>query len=115
MIYEQTRELEFDAIGGLEAGAIPVATAAVIAYHRHGRSMEGFWVRDKKKDHGTKKAVEGKLTANARVVIVEDVVTRGTSSLKAIEEVRKIGCQVVHIVALVDRLSGPESCSTLPG
>lgn len=108
VLYERTKDLAFDAIGGLEAGAIPLSTAAVIAYHRHGREMEGFWVRDKVKGHGTQKVVEGNLTPGARVVIVDDVITRGTSSVKAIREVRNLQCEVVQVIALVDRLVGAE-------
>src|SRR5450759_3466889 len=54
-LYERTKDLAFDAIGGLEVGAVPLTTAAVISYHLHGREMEGFWVRSEVKQHGTKK------------------------------------------------------------
>src|SRR5262245_53881743 len=94
VIYERTRDLSFDAIGGLEVGAVPLTAAAVIAYDLHDRKMEGFWVRDKVKAHGTRKLVEGGLAPNSRVVIVDDVITSGGSSLKAFEAVREIGCQV---------------------
>src|SRR5688572_28821310 len=47
VLYENTRNLDFDGIGGLEAGAIPLTTAAVISYRHKGKSVEGFWVRDK--------------------------------------------------------------------
>lgn len=105
-IYEATRDLDFDAVGGLAAGAIPLATAAVISYHHHGRALEGFWVRNEVKGHGTKKRVEGNLQPGSRVVIVDDVITRGSSSVKAIDEVRAHGCEVVCVVTLVDRLQG---------
>jgi orotate phosphoribosyltransferase len=106
VLYDYTKDLPFDAIGGLEAGAIPLATAAVISYQQHGRQLEGFWVRDKVKSHGTQKPIEGNLAPGARVVIVEDVVTRGQSSLKAIKEVVSQQCKVVLVLALVDRLCG---------
>src|SRR5437899_193325 len=61
VLYERTRTLGIDAIGGLEAGAIPLTTAAVMAYDLHDEQMEGFWVRDKIKDHGTQKLIEGNL------------------------------------------------------
>src|SRR5262245_36648705 len=61
VLYERTKDLQIDAIGGLEVGAVPLTTAAVISYHQHGREMEGFWVRDSVKDHGTKKRIEGGL------------------------------------------------------
>lgn len=106
VFYEHTKDLEFDAIGGLEVGAVPLATATVLTYALHGRDMEGFWVRNKAKTHGTQKLIEGNLRPNSRVVIVEDVVTRGESAVKAIKEVREIGCEVVLVLALVDRLAG---------
>lgn len=106
ILYERTKDLAFDAIGGLEVGAVPLTTAAVISYHQHGRAMEGFWVRDAAKDHGTKKLVEGGLQDGNRVVIVDDVITKGTSSVKAIDAVRTRGCEVVMVLALVDRMEG---------
>ena len=106
VLYEKTKDIAFDAIGGLEAGAIPLTTAAVITYHLHGRELEGFWVRDSVKDHGTKKRIEGGLKDGSRVVIVDDVITRGTSSVKAIDAVRERGCEVVLVISLVDRLVG---------
>src|SRR5947209_16640645 len=105
-LYERTQDLDFDAIGGLAVGAVPLTTAAVISYHLHGRNMEGFWVRDKAKTHGTQKLIEGGLREGARVVVVDDVITRGTSVIKAVEEVHKLGCVVVQVIALVDRLAG---------
>jgi len=106
VLYEHTQDLALDAIGGLEVGAVPLTTAAVISYDLHGRKMEGFWARDAIKRHGTQKLIEGKLRPGDRVAIVEDVVTRGGSSLKAVEAVQGLGCEVVLLVALVDRLAG---------
>jgi orotate phosphoribosyltransferase len=106
VLYERTRHLGMDAIGGLEAGAIPMTAAAVMAYDLHGEQMEGFWVRDKVKDHGTQKLIEGGLAPGARVVIVDDVNTKGTSVVKAIEGVRSIGCQILQVISIVDRLAG---------
>jgi orotate phosphoribosyltransferase len=106
VLYEWTRDIEFDAIGGLQVGAVPLVTAAVIACHRHGRPVEGFWVRAEAKDHGTQKRIEGGLRQGARVVIVDDVFTKGGSSLKAVEAAREAGCEVVLVLALVDRLQG---------
>jgi orotate phosphoribosyltransferase len=109
VLYERTKDLNIDAIGGLEVGAVPLTAAAVISYHLHGRVMEGFWVRDKAKAHGTKKLIEGNLKSGSRVVIVDDVITTGSSSIKAIEEVKKHGCEVVLAISLVDRLQGAEA------
>jgi orotate phosphoribosyltransferase len=109
ILYERTRDLNIKAIGGLEVGAVPLTTATVLSYHLHGREMEGFWVRDKVKCHGTQKLIEGNLQPGSRVAIVEDVITKGTSTLKAVREVRAIGCEVACVLAVVDRLQGAES------
>jgi orotate phosphoribosyltransferase len=108
VIYGRTHDLGIDAIGGLEVGAVPLTTAAVISYHLHGRPMEGFWVRDHAKAHGTQKIVEGHLKPGSRVAILDDVITRGGSALKAVQEVQKQGCEVALVLALVDRLQGGE-------
>jgi orotate phosphoribosyltransferase len=106
VLYERTKDLGIEAIGGLEVGAVPLTTAAVIGYHLHGKKMEGFWVRDKEKMHGTRKRIEGNLNPGARVAIVDDVFTKGTSALKAAQAVKELGCEVVLVLALVDRLQG---------
>src|SRR5207237_1330699 len=108
VLYERTRDANIDAIGGLQVGAVPLATAAVISYHRHGRPIEGFWVREEVKAHGTQKRVEGGLKPGSRVAVVDDVFTKGGSTLKAVEAVRELGCEVVLVLALVDRLRGAE-------
>jgi orotate phosphoribosyltransferase len=107
-IYERTMGLDIGAIGGLEVGAVPLTTAAVISYHLHGKKMEGFWVRDEVKSHGTKKLIEGNLKPGSRVVIVDDVFTKGSSALKAVKAVKQLGCDVALVLALVDRLQGAE-------
>src|SRR5215469_6926385 len=106
VLYERTKDLDIDALGGLAVGAIPLTTAAVISYHLHGRTMEGFWVRDQVKSHGTRKVIEGNLKPGSRVAIVDDVITTGGSSIKAIKEVKEMGCEVIAVLALVDRLQG---------
>jgi orotate phosphoribosyltransferase len=109
VLYGRTEDLGIDAIGGLQVGAVPLTTAAVISYHRRGRSMEGFWVREEIKSHGTRKSIEGGLKPGSRVVIVDDVITKGGSALKAVQAVREIGCEVVRVLAVVDRLQGAEA------
>jgi orotate phosphoribosyltransferase len=106
VLYERTQALNVEAIGGLEVGAVPLATAAVISYRLHGKQMEGFWVRDEVKKHGTQKLIEGNLRPGMRVVVLDDVVTRGTSTIKAVNAVRDLGCEAVAVVCLVDRLAG---------
>ena len=109
VLYERTRDLNIDAIGGLAVGSVPLTTAAVISYRLHGQKMEGFWVRDEAKKHGTQKVIEGNLRPGSRVAIVDDVFTKGTSALKAANAVKEIGCEVVLVLALVDRLQGAKA------
>src|SRR5262249_25444724 len=61
VLWEMTQDLDVQAIGGLEVGAIPMATAAVLRYHEEGRSLEGFFVRKQAKAHGSQERVEGVL------------------------------------------------------
>jgi orotate phosphoribosyltransferase len=106
VLFNRIRQLGVDAIGGLAVGAVPLVTATVISSHHHRQPIEGFWVRDEVKSHGTKKLIEGGLKPGSRVVIVDDVITKGGSSLKAVNAVRESGCEVVLVLALVDRLAG---------
>jgi orotate phosphoribosyltransferase len=105
-IWDRTKDLNIQAIGGLEVGAIPLATAAVLHYHREGRSLEGFFVRKEAKGHGSRERLEGVVPAGARVAMVDDVLTTGGSVLQAITEVESAGATVVTVVCIVDRLEG---------
>jgi orotate phosphoribosyltransferase len=106
LLVDATRDLDLQAIGGLEVGAIPMATAAVLSYHRAGRSIEGFFVRKQAKGHGSQSRVEGQVKAGDRVAVIDDVLTTGGSVLQAIEEIEKLGACVVRVVCIVDRLQG---------
>jgi orotate phosphoribosyltransferase len=106
VLWEMTQDLDVQAIGGLEVGAIPMATAAVLRYHEEGRSLEGFFVRKQAKAHGSQESVEGVLEKGWRVAMVDDVLTTGGSVLQAIEEVERVGAKVATVICIVDRLEG---------
>lgn len=99
-----------DYVGGLELGAVPLATAAAAIGHAKGQPLAAFVVRKQTKEHGTKSLVEGLMRGDSlsgkRVVILEDVTTTGGSSLKAIEAVRAEGATVVKVLTMVDRQEG---------
>jgi orotate phosphoribosyltransferase len=95
-----------DAVGGLTLGADPIAYA--VAYHSalQGMPIRAFSVRKEPKGHGAQKWVEGFDQAGARVVIIEDVVTTGASTLRAIEGALNAGFRIQAVLALVDRQEG---------
>jgi orotate phosphoribosyltransferase len=105
-LWELTRDLDLQAVGGLEVGAIPMATAAVLRYHQEGRELEGFFVRKQAKGHGSRELIEGVLPPGARVAVVDDVLTTGGSALQAVEAVEAAGARVAAVVCIVDRLEG---------
>jgi orotate phosphoribosyltransferase len=101
------------AVGGLTLGADPLATATSVVSFQRGRPRAAFLVRKEPKAHGTHQWLEStRLAAGARVVIVEDVVTTGAATLKAIERARLAGLEVVHAIGLVDRLEGGREAVT---
>jgi orotate phosphoribosyltransferase len=106
LLFEATCDLDIQAIGGLEVGAIPMATAACLSYHRAGKSIEGFFVRKQAKDHGSQSRVEGLVKKGDRVAVIDDVLTTGGSVVQAIEEIEKLGATVARVVCIVDRLQG---------
>lgn len=99
-----------DLVGGLEMGAVPIATAATAASHVAGHPMPAFFVRKQAKGHGTQSLIEGlapgETIAGRRVVVLEDVTTTGGSAMKAIEAVRAAGGTIVSVVTVVDREEG---------
>lgn len=94
-----------EAVGGLTLGADPLATAVSVAGFLAGHPMHAFVVRKEPKGHGTGQWLEGagNLRPGMPVVVLEDVITTGGSTLRAIERTREAGLDVVHVVALIDR------------
>ena len=94
----------FDAVGGMSIGADPLIGAVLALSDRD--DLVGVMIRKEAKGHGTGRFLEGPLRAGQTVLIVEDVVTTGGSSLRAIERVREFGADVCGVAAIVDRLQG---------
>ena len=97
-----------DGIGGLTMGADPIALSIGISAHLENPSSElqTFVVRKSQKAHGRQKLIEGNFSADDSVVIVEDVITTGGSTLQAVEAVEAAGGRVAFVLALVDRREG---------
>ncbi|NOY45790.1 MAG: orotate phosphoribosyltransferase [Deltaproteobacteria bacterium] len=99
---------EVEGVGGMTLGADPLATATSLVSQLEGRPVPAFIVRKEPKGHGTRRWIEGSknLRPGARVVVLEDVVTTGGSSLRAIERIEEEGYAVLGVLALVDREEG---------
>jgi orotate phosphoribosyltransferase len=97
-----------EAVAGVELGGCPLASAVSLISFQRGRPLSALFVRKEVKDHGSKKLVEGDraLRPGLAVVVLEDVITTGGSTLKAVEKLAEVGAQVVGVVALVDRREG---------
>lgn len=108
-----------DLVGGLEMGAVPIATSIATVSHAQGHPVAAFFVRKQAKEHGTQALIEGlpkgETLAGKRVVIVEDVTTTGGSSLKAVEAVKAAGATVVRVVTVVDRQEGADETFAAAG
>jgi orotate phosphoribosyltransferase len=109
LLFDLIRELPTaDAVAGVELGGCPLASAVSLVSFQRGKDLPAFYVRKERKDHGSAKLVEGdrSLRPGIRVALLEDVITTGGSSLKAVDALKKVGAEVVGIAALVDRMEG---------
>jgi orotate phosphoribosyltransferase len=95
-----------DLVGGMAIGADPITAAILTLAGLKNISLRGVMVRKEAKQHGTGKLVEGPFLPGESIVIVEDVVTTGGSSLLAIERCEEAGLQVKRVLAIIDRLEG---------
>lgn len=95
-----------DAVGGMAIGADPITAAIVTCAWQQNLNLRGFIVRKQPKEHGTGQQVEGPVVAGDQAVIVEDVVTTGGSSVRAIEYAREFGLKIEKVLAVVDREAG---------
>jgi len=106
LIFDRISKYHVDSIGGIQTGAIPIGTAVAQLSFIRKKPVQGFWVREAKKTHGTEKWIEGNLKPKSNVVIVEDVTTKGNSVFQSIERVRELDCNIIEVISLVDREEG---------
>lgn len=111
LLFEALSGLRVDAVGGLTLGADALANAAAYTSWLKGRPIQSFIVRKSRKDHGIVASIEGKVKAGNSVVVLDDVVTTGASTLQAVSACREAGFEILGALALVDRqeLSGREN------
>ena len=106
IILDMLKDVEVNAVGGPTIAADPIVGAIAAVSYAEGRPVAGFMVRKEPKGHGMGKQVEGPIKEGSKVAIIDGTMTTGGSVLKAIEAVEKIGCQVVRVILLIDRLEG---------
>ena len=107
VMLDVTKDIEFDAVGGLTLGADPVAGAMLHAAAAQGRKLDAFIVRKSEKQHGLQRRVEGPDVAGRKVLAVEDTSTTGGSVLTAVEALRAAGADVVAVAVVVERGAAP--------
>lgn len=108
VMLELTKDLDYDAVGGLTLGADPVATAMMHVAAQQGRKLDSFVVRKAEKAHGLQRRIEGPDVKGRRVLAVEDTSTTGGSVLTAVEALQEAGAIVVGVAVIVERGAKPK-------
>ncbi|MEI8067190.1 MAG: orotate phosphoribosyltransferase [Actinomycetes bacterium] len=108
VMLELTKDLDYEAVGGLTLGADPVATAMLHAAAKTGRKLDAFVVRKAEKAHGLQRRIEGPDVKGRRVLAVEDTSTTGGSVLTAVEALQEAGAIVVGVAVIVERGAAPK-------
>ncbi len=105
ILFEKIKELsiKIDAIGGLTMGADPIALAVARCSFDCGEPIEAFTIRKEPKGHGAMLQIEGYFKKGDRVVIIDDVITTGASTIKAIKAADEFGFNIQAVIVLVDR------------
>jgi len=106
LVFEKLDHESVSAVGGLTFGADPISVATSFVSGLKNQPVKAFSVRKQQKDHGMIRWIEGDIQKGERVAILEDVVTTGGSTIKAIERVRAEGLNVMQVIVLVDRQEG---------
>ena len=107
VMLDLTKDLDYEAVGGLTLGADPVATAMMHVAAQQGRKLDSFVVRKAEKAHGLQRRIEGPDVKGRRVLAVEDTSTTGGSVLTAVEALREAGAEVVAVAVIVERAAAP--------
>ena len=103
VMLDVTKDLDYEAVGGLTLGADPVATAMMHVAAQKGRKIDAFVVRKAEKAHGLQRRIEGPDVKGKKVLVLEDTSTTGESILKALETLTKAEAVVVGIAVVLDR------------
>ena len=105
LMFDKIKELGLKpkAIGGLTMGADPIAMATAYTSYLRNEPIEAIVIRKEPKGHGTMSQIEGNVKEGDEVIIIDDVVTTGGSTIKAIEAAEKAGLKIIAVIILLDR------------
>ena len=104
LLCDEAARVRAEAVGGPMVGAVPVVHAALAVAAERGLALKGFWVRKEPKGHGTERLLEGEVDPSDRVLIVDDVITTGSSIHRTIEALAEAGCtEIAGVCVLLDR------------
>jgi len=106
LIFDLIKDLHLKGIGGLTLGADPIAYAVSYTSYLKGNPVEAFIVRKTAKTHGTQSWIEGNVKKDDKVVIIDDVITTGKSTIEAINRAKEEGIDIVKVIAFIDRQEG---------
>ncbi len=106
LAFQEIKDLKADAIGGLTLGADPISLAASLEAFKNGVNIAPLIIRKEAKKHGTQKWIEGNLEGVKNVIVVDDVITTGGSTITALERMRESGLNVIKALVLLDRQEG---------
>jgi len=106
IIFDLIKDLNVKGIGGLTLGADPIAYAVSYTSYLKGNPIEAFVVRKTAKSHGTQLWIEGNVKKGDKVVIIDDVITTGKSTIEAINRAKEEGIDIVRVIAFIDRQEG---------
>ena len=103
LVFAMLADVEVTAAGGLTLGADPIANALSVISFQKGKPIRSFIVRKDVKDHGMMAGIEGNVKPGDRVVILDDVITTGGSTIAAITRANGAGLVIDRVIALIDR------------
>uniref|UniRef100_A0A7C4AII3 Orotate phosphoribosyltransferase n=1 Tax=Thermodesulfovibrio aggregans TaxID=86166 RepID=A0A7C4AII3_9BACT len=106
IIFDMIVNLDIKGIGGLTLGADPISNAVAYTSYLKGKPIEAFVVRKKAKQHGTMQWIEGNIKEGDSVVVVDDVITTGSSTIQAITKLKEASIFVKKVIVLIDRQEG---------
>lgn len=106
IVFDLIRNFNISGIGGLTLGADPISYAVSYTSYLKEHPIEAFVVRKTAKAHGTMLWIEGNINSGDRVVIVDDVITTGKSTIEALTRAEEAGLEIIKVIALIDRQEG---------